>query len=56
MAQNVVGRGDVKEELRDAEGQEQRVAAEGSLDAVAKPENDLLLAGAVDRRRAAGHA
>ena len=50
MAQDVVGRGDVKEELRHAEGEQQLLTGKVSRRAVLEGENHFLLAAVVDRR------
>ena len=43
MAQDVVGRRDVKEKLRDAERQQQRFSGELALRAVLESEGDFLV-------------
>ena len=48
MAQDVVGRRDMKEELRNAERQQQRFAGEFSLGAVLESESDFLVGCGVD--------
>ena len=49
MAQDVVGRRDVKEELRDAERQQQRSPGERPGSTVLEREDDVLVPGPVDR-------
>src|SRR5882724_5583539 len=48
MAQDVVGRRDMKEELRNAERQQQRFSGEFSLGAVLESESDFLVGCGVD--------
>ena len=48
MPQQVVGRRDVEEELRDAEGEQQRPPGEGQLGPVLQPEEDLQFPGRID--------
>src|SRR4051812_48551039 len=50
MAQDVVGRRDMKEELRNAERQQQRFSGEFSLGAVLERESDFLVGGGFDLR------
>ena len=50
MAQDIVGRCQVKKELRHAEGQQQGLTGKFSRRAIPKCEDDFLLAGAVDLR------
>jgi len=50
MAQDVVGRRDMKEELRNAERQQQRFSGEFSLGAVLERESDFLVGCGVDLR------
>src|SRR5437762_1532039 len=50
VAQDVVGRGDVEEELRHAEGQQQRSPGECSCRAVLEGENDLPVRCAINLR------
>ena len=49
MPQDVIGRGDVEEELGQAEGEQQRPPGEFSLRAVLEGEHDFLVPGGVDR-------
>jgi hypothetical protein len=51
MAQDVVSRGDVEEELRNAESQQQRLPGKFPLRAIAKPEGNFLVTAAVEMMR-----
>jgi hypothetical protein len=50
MAQDVIGRRDVKKELRHAEGQQQGLAGKVSRRAISKRKHHFPVAGIVDRR------
>src|SRR5258708_4834007 len=48
VSQDIVGRRDMKRELRDAEGQEQRPAGEGSPRTILESKNDFAVRVVVD--------